>query len=52
MELSPNADESAIINDTPERVDSWNEPRSIDQLRAFVLEKTVHFGDELEDDLF
>ena len=27
MELTPNVDESAIINDTIEQLDTWNKPR-------------------------
>lgn len=51
MELLPNVDESAVINDTPERIDTWNQPRSDEALRSFVMNKMVYiddFDDEFE----
>ncbi len=41
MDLPPNVDESAIINDTPERVDTWNQPRN--DLGEFVMRKVAAF---------
>jgi hypothetical protein len=52
MELPPNVDESAIINDTPEQVDTWNQPRSVEALQKFVTDRLVRIGDFIEDDLF
>lgn len=45
MELPPNADESAIVNDTIEQLDTWNQPRSDEALRSFVTSRMVRIGD-------
>ena len=45
MELPPNADESAIINDTIEQLDTWNQPRSDEALRGFVTSRMVRIAD-------
>jgi hypothetical protein len=56
MELTPNADESAIINDTIEQLDTWNQPRN--NLGEFVMSKVAAFDRRTagvtfdDDDLF
>ena len=52
MESFPTADESAIINDTPEQLDTWNQPRSNEALRSFVTSRMVTVGEITDDDLF
>lgn len=44
MEQISNADESAIINDTLEQLDTWNQPRSDEALRSFVTSRMVRIG--------
>ena len=44
MELTPNVDESAIINDTIEQLDTWNKPRSDEALRGFVTSRMIRIG--------
>ena len=45
MEQTPNADESAVISDTNEQLDTWNLPRSKKVLRNFVTSRMVRIGD-------
>lgn len=49
MESLPNFDESATLNNTPEQLDTWNQPRSVEVLRAFVTERMVRVG-EIDDE--
>lgn len=56
MDFPPNTDESAIISDTPERVDTWNQPRN--DLGEFVMRKVAALNQRAvgvtfdDDDLF
>ncbi|GEM_PF-6032426 len=52
MELISNVDESTIVAGGAERQDTWNEHRSDQALREFVMRKMVGHGDFDDDDLF
>ncbi len=52
MEQLQNVVESTELNDTQERIDTWNEQRSPEVLSNFVTSRLVKLGEFTEEDLF